>query len=350
MSILVVLLMWSILLGGGAMIHNVTSPKGYASSSNARRLHPNDPIAGAISLLRPRTVIEPGLHAAGPWAVRFDPFPYVKLGVVVTGECWLSLEGQEPVLLREGDFYLLGNPPSYQLATSLSAEPRPAGTLWGDVSDGVVRIGAVEDEDTYLCGGHFSFDDTNASMLIDVLPPLVHLRAGEPRGQLLTNLMALLIPEVESGALGSSFILEHLVQILLVHMLRAHAEQAGRPSGWLGALNDDGVGAALRAIHSDVAHRWTLEDLAGVCHMSRSVFAATFKKQVGSAPLEYVINWRMSLARDELRRRIRSISELAFMLGYQSESAFSTAFRRENGSSPRQFRDATGLPRAAEGN
>jgi AraC-like DNA-binding protein len=294
-------------------------------------------------------VIEPGLHAAGPWAVSFDPFPYVKLGVVVTGECWLSLDGQEPILLREGDFYLLGNPPSYELATSLSAEPRPAGTLWGDASDGTVRIGAVEEEDTYLCGGYCSFDDTNASMLIDVLPPLVHLRAGEPRGQLLTNLMALLIPEVESGALGSSFVLEHLVQILLVHMLRAHAEQAGRPSGWLGALNDDGVGAALRAIHSDVAHRWTLEELAGIGHMSRSVFAATFKKQVGSAPLEYVINWRMSLARDDLRRRTRSISELAFMLGYQSESAFSTAFRREHGSSPRQFRDATGLPRAAEG-
>lgn len=299
----------------------------------------SDPLADAIGLLRPHTVVEVSLHAAGAWAVRFDPFSHVELGVVVRGECWLALEGREPVPLREGDFFLLGNPPPYVLASTLTAKPRAAKSLWDGAANGAVRIGPEAEEDTHLCGGHFSFDDTNAPTLIDVLPPLVHVHAEDPRGKLLAHLSELLVTEVEATAVGGSLVLDRLAQILFVHMLRAHADQAGRPIGWLGALSDDGIGAALRAMHADVAHRWTLRELAGISRMSRSAFAASFKNQVGIAPLEYVIEWRMSLARDALRLGTRSISELAFATGYQSESAFSTAFRRVVGSSPRQFRD-----------
>jgi hypothetical protein len=103
--------------------------------------------------------------------VRFDPLPHVKLGGIVRGECWLALQGHGPALLREGDFYLLGNPPPYVLASALSEEPRDAKSLWDSAANGAVRIGPEAGEDTYLCGGHFSFDDTNASILIDVLPP-----------------------------------------------------------------------------------------------------------------------------------------------------------------------------------
>lgn len=113
-----------------------------------------------------------------------------------------------------------------------------------------------------------------------------------------------------------------------------------RQASGLGALSDDGIGAALRAMHSDVARRWPLQELAGISCMSRSAFAAAFKKQVGTTPLDYLIEWRMSLARDALRRGTRSISELAFAIGYESDSAFSTAFRRVVGSSPKQFRDS----------
>jgi AraC-like DNA-binding protein len=155
----------------------------------------------------------------------------------------------------------------------------------------------------------------------------------------MAHLSELLVAEVESTALGGHMVLDHLAQIMFVHMLRAHAEQVARPTGWLGALSDDGVGAALRAMHADVAHRWTLKELAGISCMSRSAFAASFKNRVGVAPLEYLIQWRMSLARDALRRDSRSITELTYATGYESESAFSTAFRRVVGCSPKQFRD-----------
>jgi AraC-like DNA-binding protein len=320
-------------------IHNVTSQVLYRSSRPAP-LSSGDPIAAAIGLLRPRTVVEAGLYAAGPWALRFDPFPHVKLGVVARGACWLALQGHEPVRLREGDFFLLGNPPTYLLATDLTAGPRAAASLWGGSSGHAVRIGPESEEDTYLCGGHFTFDAENATMLTDVLPPIVHVRAADPRGKLLAHLSELLVTELQHSAVGGALVKTHLAQVIFVHMLRAHAEQTGRPAGWLGALSNDGIGAALRALHADVAHRWTLKELAGISRMSRSAFAAAFKSQVGTAPLEYLIQWRMSLARDALRRDTRSISELAAATGYESESAFSTAFRRVVGASPKHFRDA----------
>lgn len=321
-----------------ARIHNVPSAVSYASSTPSET-GASDPVADAIGLLRPRTVVYPALRAGGSWGVRFEAFPYVKIGGVVRGETWLALDGREPVHLREGDFYLLSNPPAYSLGGSMPVEPLPAGPLWETAVDGAVRIGSVDDEDTYLCGGYFWFDELNAPILLDILPPVVHIRADDPRIRALAYVTELLSGEVGNCAIGRSLILDHLVQILLVQVLRAHAEQADRPVGWLGALVDDGIGAALRAMHANVAYRWTVEELARISHLSRSGFAKSFKRQVGLAPLEYLIQWRMSLARDALRRNVQTISELAFAIGYESESAFSTAFRRVVGVSPKQFRD-----------
>ncbi|MBM2619436.1 AraC family transcriptional regulator [Actinoplanes sp. LDG1-06] len=324
----------------------------YASSSAAEldraSLGFSDPIAGVIGLLRPVTVVDPGLRATRSWAVRFDAFPHVKIGGLVQGECWLALDGHEPVKLREGDFFMLVDPPSYVLADDLATEARPACELWASAMDGVVRIGPEADEIAYVCGGHFRFDESNASLLVDILPTLVHVAADDPRIHGLSQVTSLLNAEVQSNAAGRSLVLDHLVQILFVQVLRAHAERTDRPTGWLGALADDGIGAALRAMHTDVARRWTLQELAGISHMSRSSFAAAFREQIGTTPLDYLIQWRMSLARDALRRNTRSISELAFAVGYESESAFGTAFRRVNGASPRQFRDAARQPSSSQ--
>ncbi len=263
----------------------------------------------------------------------------MRFGTVVRGECWLSLEGEKPVLLQEGDFYLLGNPPRYVVGSALTVRPRSAAALLAASSDGALRIGPASEEDTFVCSGHFSFDDPNASLVLDILPLLVHVRAGDPGGRLFSQLSDLLVAELETEAVGGPLVLDRLAQVLFVHMLRAHAAQRDRPIGWLGALRDDRIGATLRAMHGDIAYPWSLEELGKIANMSRSAFAASFKKQVGRAPLEYLIEWRMAVARDVLRRGTQSISELAFAIGYESESAFSTAFRRVVGVSPRQFRD-----------
>ncbi|MFJ9624822.1 AraC family transcriptional regulator [Streptomyces sp. NPDC101181] len=300
-----------------------------------------DPVADAIGLLRPHTVIGPTLRATGEWALRFEPFPHVRIGGLVRGTCWLALDGHEPVLLREGDTFMLGNPPPYVLSGSLDASPRPAAEVLAAAGDGIVQIGPESDDDLYICAGHIGFDERNATLLTDLLPPLVVVRAADPHGDRLGQLIDHLATEVGDAAAGSPLVRNHLAQILLVHMLRAHAAQTDRPTGWLGALHEDGVGAALRAVHADVAHSWSLKELAEISHMSRSAFAQAFKSHVGLPPLEYLIQWRMSLARDALARDTLPISELAHATGYLSESAFSTAFRRVVGSSPAQFRSRT---------
>ncbi|MEW2573046.1 AraC family transcriptional regulator [Streptomyces sp. NPDC047070] len=301
-------------------------------------------MADAISLLRPRTVVGPSLKAAGEWALGFDRFLHVRIGGLVSGACWLIVEGQEPVHLREGDTFMLGNPPPYVLASTLDASPRPAGPVLASAEDGFVMIGPESERDLYLCVGHITFDDRNAALLTDLLPPLVIVRMDDPHGGRLAQLIDLLAAEVGVPAAGGPLVQNHLAQILLVHMLRAHAAQTDRPTGWLGALNQDGIGVALRAVHADVARSWSLKELAEISHMSRSAFAHAFKSHVGVPPLEYLIQWRMSLAQDALARDTQSISELARATGYRSESAFSTAFRRVVGSSPAQFRNQVRKP------
>jgi AraC-like DNA-binding protein len=309
-----------------------------------------DPVADAIGLLRPRTVIGPSLRATGRWALSFDTFLHVRIGGLVRGTCWLVLEGHEPVLLREGDTFMLGNPPPYVLAGTLDASPRPAEQVWAGAEDGFVRIGPASEDDLYLCVGHIAFDERNAALLTDLLPPLVIVHAADPHGGRHAQLIDLLATEVGVAAPGGPLVQNHLAQILLVHMLRAHAGRTDRPTGWLGALNEDGIGAALRAVHADVAHPWNLKELADISHMSRSAFARAFKNHVGIPPLEYLIQWRMNLARDALARDTLSISELARATGYLSESAFSTAFRRVVGSSPAQFRNQTRQPQQSTAN
>lgn len=298
-----------------------------------------DPVADAIGLLRPRTVVGPSLRAVGEWALRFDPFVHVRIGGLVRGTCWLTLEGQEPIHLREGDTFLLGNPPRFVMSSTLDAVPRPAGPVLAGAEDGLVRIGPESEDDTYICVGHIGFDDRNAALLTDLLPPSVVVRVTDPHGLRIAQLVDHLATEVGMAAAGGPLVENHLAQILLVHMLRAHASQSDRPTGWLGALNEDGIGAALRAVHADVAHPWTLQELADISHMSRSSFAQAFKSHVGVPALEYLIQWRMSLARDALVRDSVSISELARATGYLSESSFGTAFRRVVGTSPAQFRN-----------
>lgn len=299
----------------------------------------DDPITDVIALLRPRTV-GGCIHATGPWAVRYEPFPHVRFGTVVGGAMWLAVDGAKPVLLKEGDFFLLGNPPAFVVGSSLSVRPRAAKRLLASSSDGAIRLGGADRDETFVCGGHFAFDHPNAKLLLDVLPELVHVRRGDPSEPLFAHLSALLVAEIDRPGIGSGLVIDRLAQVFLVQMLRTHADRPARPTGWLAALRDDRIGVTLRAMHAEIGRRWTLDELAKLARMSRSAFAAAFKQQVGTSPLDYLIEWRMTVARDALRHGTRSIAELAIATGYESESAFSTAFRRVVGASPKHFRAA----------
>ncbi|GAA1755280.1 AraC family transcriptional regulator [Streptomonospora arabica] len=309
----------------------------YRSSSAEVTLDAHDPIRDALALARPKTVAPVPLRAAAPWGARFSPFPHIKLGVIVEGECWLCIDGLDPLFLGTGDFYLLGNPPPYGLGSSIeAARARDSnGPPRTEVSASGPTIS--QGSATYTCSVDFEFQDADASTLFLSLPPAMLVKAGDTDGRSLWNIATLLVHEIESQKAGRSLVLEHLAQILLVYMLRSHAGSSHEPLGWLASVADDGIGAALRAIHAEPRHRWTLEELAETAMMSRSAFAANFRNRVGRPPLDYLIEWRMQLARAALRTE-DSLTAIAGAIGYKSESAFSTAFRRVVGMSPREFR------------
>ncbi|SES40636.1 Helix-turn-helix domain-containing protein [Lentzea albida] len=319
------------------MFHNVESSNPYRSSSTEIALDAHDPIRDVLALARPRTVAPVPLRAEAPWAVRYSPFPHIKLGVVVEGECWLCIDGLEALRLAKGDFFLLGNPPPYGLGSSVEAarNRNPDGLL--PESSSASRNTTSQDSATYMCSVDFEFPDSDSSALFSSLPTVTLVKAGDTDERLLWNIVTLLIHEMERQKVGRSLVLEHVAQILLVQMLRSHAGLSHGPLGWLASVADDGIGAALRAMHAEPGRRWTLEELARIAMMSRSAFAAAFRGKVGRPPLDYLIEWRMQLARAALHTE-DSLAAIAETTGYRSESAFSTAFRRVVGISPREFR------------
>jgi AraC-like DNA-binding protein len=304
-----------------------------------------DPLADVLALLRPQAVLAAELRAYGRWSLAFDRQPAVKFGVVVDGECLLAVHKRAPTKLRAGDVFLLGGPPAFVMASDLKTPSRNANELFTAAHTHVVRLGSARDKaGVRVVGGHFVLDAANAHLLVDALPPFVRIPACEATP--LRHLMPLLIDEVRSEQLGRVRALDQLAQLVLTYALRwlDAASGGSKPArtGWLRALADAQIGAALRHIHTRVATGMSLPVLARVAGMSRTAFASRFKELVGQPPLAYAIKRRMSLAKDALRTTDRAIGRLAFEFGYASESAFSTAFRREVGCSPRAYRDAAG--------
>lgn len=300
-----------------------------------------DPLADVLALLRPEAVLAAEVRGHGRWSLAFQPSPAVKLGVVVAGECVLALHGRAPRPLRAGDIFLLGGPPPFVIASDLETPSRDAQALLASTNARVVQLGSPRGKrPVHILGGHFVLDTAHAHLLVDALPPFVRIPAGEASA--LRGVIPLLVEEVRSAALGRARALDQLAQLVLTYALRwldADGKSLARTS-WLRALADPHIGAALRHVHARVEEGASLAELARVAGMSRTAFAGRFKQLVGVPPRAYAIRWRMTLAKDALRTTDRPIRALAFELGYESESAFSMAFRREVGLSPRAYRRA----------
>ena len=193
-----------------------------------------------------------------------------------------------------------------------------------------------------MLGGYFRFDRANAQLLVKLLPPVIHIRREEPGATRLRRIVELIGEETETHRPGRVLILERLVEVLLVEALRFRSASAAREEqGLLAGLSDPSLAQTLREIHVDVARHWTVEQLARTAGMSRAVFAERFTRKIGMPPMQYLLEWRMAVAKDILRTERPSLAEVADRVGYQSASAFSTAFTRLTGTSPSQFARST---------
>jgi AraC-like DNA-binding protein len=296
-----------------------------------------DPLSDVLSLLRPRSVMSGAVDYGGDWSVEFGAHGGIKFQAMTRGSCWLAIQGvEEPIRIDPGDCYLLPRGLPFRLASDLSLKPVDAMTFLQTPLRGTTRV--VNGGGGCLAiGGHFSFAGKHPEMLLGMLPPIVHLRSEADKDAMRWSVERLML-ELREPQPGGFLIAQQLAHMLLVQALRLHLKDAaGAGVGWLFALGDRQVSAALTAMHARPGHRWTIEELAKQAAMSRSTFALKFKRLVGASPMDYLTRWRMLLAADRLSNGGETVSALAPALGYESESAFSTAFKRVMGSPPRHY-------------
>lgn len=295
----------------------------------------SDPLAAVISLLRPQTVLSKLVTGAGRWSVRYAAHEEPGFCVMLEGSCFIDVDGIGPIELEQGDFVLLPATPGFTLGNDRSLRP----TAVGPTRKVELRHGAQTGKPSMrMLAGWFSFDPTNAQLVENFLPAIVHVRRDEPGAARLHRIVELITEETAGRRPGRELILERLVEVVLVEALRFRpAEAAKQEKGLLAGLADPGLARALRRIHDDVAHRWTVGDLARAAGMSRATFAERFTRLVGMPPMEYLVEWRIAIAKDVLRRERTSLAEVAERIGYQSASAFSTAFTRHAGCPPSAF-------------
>jgi AraC-like DNA-binding protein len=296
-----------------------------------------DPLSDVLSLLKPRSYVSGGFDAGGKWSIQFPRHEGIKCYAVVSGQCWLSVEGvPDAVRLKTGDCFLLPHGRPFRLASDLTLTPVDAATIYSRRRDGAIASWNGGG-DCLILGGHFVFSGCHAGILLGALPPIAHIRRDSDKAALRWSLDRMR-QELGERQPGGFLIAQHLAHMMLVQALRLHlAEGPSGGVGWLFALANKQMSAAISAMHEDPARGWTLHELAACAGMSRSTFALKFKETVGASPLEYLTRWRMLLAGDRLANSSDPISVIALSLGYESESAFSTAFKRVMGCSPRQY-------------
>jgi AraC-like DNA-binding protein len=295
----------------------------------------SDPLAAVIELLRPQTVLSKIVSGRGRWSVHYAAYEDPAFGLILDGSCFLDPEGLGPIELGEGDFVLLPATPSFTMASDPSMKP----TLVAPTQAEEVRHGNKTGPPTMrMLGGYFRFDRANAELLGRFLPSIILIRRGEPGASRLRRIVELIGEETAERRPARELILERLVEVLLVEALRFRSAAAARQEqGLLAGLADPALARALRRIHDDVARGWTVADLARSAGMSRAVFAERFTRKVGMPPMKYLLEWRIAIAKDLLMRERAPLVEVAEKIGYQSASAFSTAFTRHAGCPPSAF-------------
>jgi len=303
-----------------------------------------DPLSDIVALLRPSTAIAKPITGRGTWCVRYAAHNAPGFTIILKGRCWIEFEGEAPIELGKGDFILLPSSPSFALSTAPGIacqvqEPRYTAVRHGE-QDGEAEFESL--------GGTFTIEQANASLLLALLPRLIHVPASHGRTDKLGRVIALIMEECASEGPGKELILQRMLEVLLIEALRSREIGAADDrAGLLHGMRDPRLARVLATLHADVTGRWTVVKLARIAGLSRSTFAARFGEVLGCGPIEYLARWRMALAKDALVVGTKTLERIAEDVGYASASAFSTAFSRRIGCSPGRFARAARLAEVA---
>lgn len=299
-----------------------------------------DPLDDLFATVQVRSATYARIEGRGAWGVAKTGGDTARYGLVARGRCLLEMEGlREPVRLEQGDCFVVPHGAPYVLRDDPLTPPVSCRSLLPHARTGLVQLGTGRGEGAVLLCGWFGFDGEAMRPLAHLLPPLVHVKMDSARADAIQGTLQLLAMETLQPGMGSGLVVGRLADVLLVQAVRAHLAQLPEgTSGWVAALADARLGDALRAMHDDMARPWTVETLAARARLSRSAFAARFRERVGRSPLDYLTRWRMVKAGQMLRREGLSLGQVAARVGYESEAAFSKAFKREMGEAPGAWR------------
>ncbi|MCU4347709.1 AraC family transcriptional regulator [Acinetobacter lactucae] len=297
-----------------------------------------DALSHVLSLLRIKHSNGAGLDAGGDWAINFPAYDGIKFNVVLKGQCWVKTQDdEEPFLVKAGDCVLLTRGKPFIAATDLNLPTIESSTIF-DMNVGKISV-LNGGGDFFLIGISFDFEGDTWSMLTSALPSFVHLKNVSNQVSVLKWAIEQLSIEIKEETLGNELMTSHLAQIMLLQVLRFWLGPGQtRYTGWLAALSDHRLIRSMNVIHEKPMYSWTVAELAVIAGMSRTTFTQHFSKVVGQSPINYLTSWRMQLAADMLLRSEKKVINIAYTVGYQSEAAFSAAFKRMYGHSPTQYR------------
>ncbi|RIQ14401.1 AraC family transcriptional regulator [Jiangella rhizosphaerae] len=294
----------------------------------------DDQLSEVLDLVEIRGLVSGGIAVRGPWFSRAELLDRLKFFALVSGRVRLTTDVGGPIDLEPGDVAILTDRPWLRLEGGTGDGPRREVLP----EERPALAGADRATDDVLIGCRVDLNPAGRALLMQALPPVAHVRAAAATAGQLRGCLDRLFDEVAGDRMGSAFAIRQYGQLLLLEVLRAYVGQAELPPGWLRALTDERLRPALRLMHTEPGRRWGLEELARAAAMSRTSFAERFRTVAGVPPLTYLGRWRMLLAQRALRDDDVRVGSLAYDLGYASESAFSTAFKREVGESPLRYR------------
>jgi AraC-like DNA-binding protein len=299
---------------------------------------PADPLSDLLNVLQARCELSGQLIAGGDWAHRFANLDAIKFNAATEGGCWYFIDGMpEPAPFEAGDVLITNGTRSLILGSAPALVARATTMPIAQDDEGRYRLG--HGGGFAMFGGLVQVDADWQALLLNSLPPFIHIgrtmRAASP----ITSLLAQLVEEMKPGSRpGRSVVTAGLAQVLFVQTLRAYLAHAPHSDeGWLKGFGDHRLAVALGCIHGEPARNWSVDELAKAAGMSRTSFAVRFRDMMGVPPLTYLTQWRMHLARREIRAGA-SVSEASARAGYASESAFRNAFKRVTDMAPGQYR------------
>jgi len=277
-----------------------------------------------------------------PWGVEVPAIGGAAFHVLDRGNAWMVVEGEEhPISLTGGDLIIFTRSRRHVLVDSLEAVTVPLAELVKLKGEGnyTLNYGGGGSHTTLICG-RFNIQDGGKHNLFASLPPILHVKGEQGRTiEWLETTLKFMAWEADSTLPGSQSIVAHLTEILFIQAIRSWiSSQNDDAKGWLTALSDQQIGEALRCIHKNPEHPWTVESIGVKVGMSRASFAAKFRQLVGETPHQYLTSWRMQLASNWLTNSSLKLSEIAEKVGYFSEVSFKRAFKKNIGIPPGAFR------------